>query len=279
MAGAVLLVSLPYLLFLSRSYTVGRAPRRPFGIAGLLELVLQAPRTMTPWRLGGWTELETWAGPVSRAVGVVSVLFVAACAAATVAGLVLALRSDDPRARRMGRAAVVAWAGTVLLLAAAGLDLHPHYHFSATWVPVFGVAFLAASMRRTRPRAWALALTVLAIVAVVQFAVVVLWMAYVRERGGTRTPSYGTPLGAQVEVLRQACAGPETRIVLVNDTAMFRFPFEYLATTEEACRGKAVVVCAREPGPAARACPPPEPGARRVRMGYAHAVGGALRVE
>jgi hypothetical protein len=216
---------------------------------------------------------------VSRAIGLVSVLFVAACAAATVAGLALALRSGDPRARRMGRAAAVAWAGTVLLLAVAGLDLHPHYHFSATWVPVFGVAFLAASLRRTRPRAWALALTVLGIVAIVQFAVVVLWMAYVRERGGTRTPSYGTPLGAQVEAMRLVCAGPEPRVVVVNETAMFRFPFEYLATTEEACRGKVVVVCARDPGPAARACPPPEPGTRQVRVGYANAVGGALRVE
>jgi len=54
---------------------------------------------------------------------------------------------------------------------------------------------------------------------------------------------------------------PERVIVLRNETDMFRFPFEYLATTEPACRGKAVVVCAATPGPLTKACPPPKPDA------------------
>ena len=124
-----------------------------------------------------------------------------------------------------------------------------------------------------------MALAVLAAVAVAQFAVIVLWMGYIRARGGTRAPAYGTALGLQVEAMRAACAVPEPVVVLENETNMFRFPFEYLATTEEACRGKRVVVCATAPAPLAHPCPPPAPDARRVRLVYAGAVGGAVRVE
>jgi hypothetical protein len=66
---------------------------------------------------------------------------------------------------------------------------------------------------------------------------------------------------------------------LGNETAIFPFPFAYLATTEPACRGKAVVVCAESPRPFAKTCPPPLPGERRVRLRYAGATGGALAVE
>lgn len=279
MFASVLVVNIPYLLFLSRSYVVGRAPRQPSTLAGLVELALQAPRMATAWRLGGWAEFEGWAGPVSVTIQVLSAVVVAACTVATVAGIAVSLKSDDERGRRMGRAAVVAWGGIVVLLAVLGLDPHPHYHFAAAWVPIFGVAALLAWLRRTRPRAGAVGLAVLAMVAIAQFVVIILWMGYIRERGGTRAPAYGTALGLQAQAVRAACSGPEPRIVLQNETTMFRFPFEYLATTEEACRGKTVLVCAESPGPLANPCPPPSPDTRRVRLRYVNDVGGAVRIE
>jgi hypothetical protein len=263
---------------------VGRAPRQPASLASVAELALQAPRMATPWRLGGWAEFEGWMGPAAAAIQALGGGAVAAVTMATVAGIAVALASPDPRHRRVARAAVMTWAGIVLLLAAIGLDPHPHYHFSAAWVPIFGVASLVAWVRRKSGAAevnsagrWALA--VLGAVAVAQFAVIVLWMGYIRARGGTRAPAYGTTLGLQRDAMRAACAGPEPTVVLENETNMFRFPFEYLATTEDACRAKRVVVCAVRPGPLAHPCPPPAADARRVRLVYAGPVGGALRLE
>ena len=277
--AAVVAVNVPYLLFLSRSYVVGRAPRQPATLLGVAELVLQAPRMATPWRLGGWAEFEGWMGPAAAVIQTLGSGAVAACTIATLAGLAIALRSSDPRHRRVALAAVAAWAGIVILLAVIGLDLHPHYHFAAAWVPVFGVASVVAWLRKTRPRAGRVALAVLAAVAVAQFAVILLWMGYIRARGGTRAPGYGTALGQQIAVVRAACALPDPVIVLENETNMVRFPLEYHATTETACAGKRVVVCALEPGALMQSCPPPAPGVRRVRLVYAGPDGGAVRVE
>ena len=107
----------------------------------------------------------------------------------------------------------------------------------------------------------------------------VQWTRFVRLHDGTRGSTYGTPVAAQVAAMRSVCAAPEPRIVLRNETAQFRYPFEYLARTEPACAGKTVVVCAEEPGPFARACPPDEPGTRVLRLRYARETGGALRID
>ena len=78
--------------------------------------------------------------------------------------------------------------------------------------------------------------------------------------------------------MREACAVPQPRIVLRNQTAQYRYPFEYLARTDPACAGRTVIVCADEPGPFARSCPPEEPGTRVRRLRYAGGTGGALAV-
>jgi hypothetical protein len=179
----------------------------------------------------------------------------------------------------MGRVALIAWIGNVLLLAAVGLERHPHYNFASAWVPVFGVASAIAWLRRHQPRAAAAALAVLAVVAVAQFAVVVEWMGFIRVSGGTRSPGYGTPIGIQMDAMRAACAGLEPTIVLKNETEMFPFPFEYHAATLPECRGKTVLVCADDPRPFTKPCPAPAAGSGVRRLRYAEVTGGRLEVE
>ena len=114
-----------------------------------------------------------------------------------------------------------------------------------------------------------------ALVALAQFAVLVRWMGFIRATGGTRSASYGTPIGLQIEAMRAVCATDEPVVVLRNETEMFPFPFSYLATTEPACRGKRVLVCADSDRPYTKPCPAAEDGQRRVRLRYAD--GGGRR--
>ena len=165
------------------------------------------------------------------------------------------------------------------MLAVLGLDGHVHYQFAVAWVPFFGVAALMAAIRRRAPRRGGVALGLLGAVALAQFALVVQWTRFVRLHGGTRGATYGTAVGAQVAAMREACAVAEPRIVLLNQTEQYRYPFEYLARTEPACAGRTVIVCEDDPGPFARACPPDEAGTRVRRLRYAGETGGALRVD
>jgi 4-amino-4-deoxy-L-arabinose transferase-like glycosyltransferase len=279
MVASIAAVNVPYLLFLRQAPVVGRMPRQALSLADLGLLLVQAPRTMTTWRVdGAWDDFRTRLGTAAVAIDILSRLSLVAAGVAMVAGVALALRSPDERQRRLGRTAILAWGGTVLLLALLGLDLHIHYHFAAAWVPVFGMGACLAWLRRKDARWSAAALLALAAIALVQFTIIVWWMGYVREREGTRA-TYGTILGAQREAMRTVCTVPETHIVLRNETAMYRFPFEYLATSEPACRGKVVLVCAVKEGPFRIACPPTAAGSRLVRLRYARDRGGALRVD
>jgi hypothetical protein len=284
LVASMVAVNVPYLLYVLRAPIVARTARQPLTVAGLGSLLLEAPRMATTWGFayyfdGAWTDFRTWLGAVSGALDTLSVFSLTVGVVGAVAGVAVALRSSDPRQRRMGRVAAVTWVGNILLLAVLGLARHPHYFFASAWVPVFGVAAGLARLRRARPRAGAAALALLGLVAVAQFAVIVRWMGYIRDRGGTRSASYGTPLGLQRDAMRAACATPETLVVIRNETEMFRFPFEYLATTEASCRDKRVVVCATTRGPFTRPCPPPEMGGRLVRLGYARDPGGTLTVD
>jgi len=284
LAVVVVVVNVPYLLFLLRAPVVRRAPRHVLSPEAVGAWLLDSPRVATTWGLEyyfdrDWADFQSWLGAAAGPIHVLSVLALVACVAAGAAGVAVALASSNDWQRRVGRAAALAWVGSVLLLAVVGLERHPHYQFPCAWVPVFGVAASLAWLRRRSPRAGALALVVLGAVAVAQFLVIVQWMGYIRERGGTRGGPYATPIDPQTEAMNGVCSVPERVIVLRSETAMFRFSFEYLATTEPACRGKAVVVCAATPGPLTKACPPPNPDARLVRLGYASEKGGALRVD
>ncbi len=258
--GSMVLVNVPYLLFLLKAPIVGRAPRLPLSLGGFGSLFLQAPRIATTWGLpyyfgGAWSDFRLWLGEAADLVEPISLVALVLCVVATVAGIVAALVSSDARQRRMGRVALIAWIGNVLLLAAVGLERHPHYNFSSA-----GLALLAA-------------------IAVGQLMVIVAWMGFIRANGGTRSPGYGTPIGIQRGAMRAACATAEPTIVLKNETEMFPFPFEYHAHTLAECRSKTVVVCADEPRPLTKACPQPADGARVVRLRYADATGGRLTVE
>lgn len=284
MAAAAVTVMAPYLAFLLRAPTVRRAPRRAVSLGDLAELVVQTPRTATPWGLdyyfdGTWSDFVSWLGAAAGPIGVLSVIALLLALTASVVGVVLALRSADERHRRLGRVAAVAWAGNVLLLAALGLDVHPHYHFASAWVPAFGVAVTVAWLRRWSRRAGGVALALLAAAALAQFAVVERWVGYVRDRAGIRGPGYGTALGEEIATVREVCSLPEATIVLRNETAMYAFPFRYLATTLPACRDKTIVVCGAGFVPGPRRCPPPTPGAVEVRLRYATLRGGDLQAE
>lgn len=282
--GSMVLVNVPYLLFLLRAPIVGRAPRLPLSPGGFGSLFLQAPRIATTWGLpyyfaGAWSDFRQWLGESADLIEPISLVALVLCVMATVAGIAAALGSSDARWTRMGRVALIAWIGNVLLLAAVSLERHPHYNFASAWVPVFGVASAIARLRRRHPRAGVAALAVLAVIAVAQFVVIVEWMGFIGARGGTRSPGYGTPIGIQMAAMREVCTAPETAIVLKNETEMFPFPLEYHAATLAACRGKAVVVCADEPRPLTKACPAPDAGARVVSLRYAEPTGGRLKIE
>jgi hypothetical protein len=283
LVGCAFLVNLPYLLFLMRAPIVRRSPRLPLSPGSFGSLFLQAPRLTTTWGLpyyfgGAWSDFRLWLGEAADLIDPVSLVVLVVCVVATVGGIAAAVASSDARARRMGRVALVAWIGNVLLLAAVGLERHPHYNFASAWVPVFGVASAIAWLRR-KPRAGAAALAVLAVIAVAQFAVIVEWMGFIGASGGTRSPGYGTPIGIQRVAMREACATAEPTIVLKNETEMFPFPFEYHAATLPECRGKTVLVCADEPRPLTKPCPPPATGSGVRRLRYAELTGGRLKVE
>ncbi len=286
LAATALAVNVPYLLYLvGRARILQRAPRQPFSWADTGRLVLEPLRLSTPWRLdyffdASWGDFLGWLSPVEaagfQALTVVSLL---ACALAAVAGIVIACRSADAHQQRLGRIAALTWVAIVTLLAAIRLEIHPHYQFAAAWVPIFGVASLLAWLRGHHPRAAALACALFVALAAGQFVVIVQWMRYVEARDGTRGPAYGTPLGSEIATMRIICGQAEREIRVWNDTTMFRFPFEYLATTEEACRGKQVQLCGPPAALRGHECSPSPPGVADLHLRYAGPQGGALRVE
>ena len=285
LAGSALLVNVPYLLFLMRAPVVRRAPRLPFSWDDLGWLALQAPRIWTFWGLpyyfeGDWPAFQQWVGPAGRFLEPASEAAVVLCFAATIAGIAAALVSDDTRVRRVGRVALLAWIGNVLLLAAVHLEVHPHYTFSSAWVAVFGVASLIAWLRSRHPRAGLCAVALLGVVALAQFLVLVRWVGFVGATGGLRSAAQGAPVGLQLAAMREVCASPESSIVLKEEIEMFPFAFEYHAATLPACRGKKIVVC----GDAGRRlimkpCPSAVDGTVVRRLRYAEGTGGRLAVE
>jgi hypothetical protein len=284
LVGGIVLVSIPYLLFVLRAPVVRRAARQPASLAEAGALALQAPRISTVWGLPyyfgeAWARFRLWLDGGRGAFEVLESMALVLAVVAAGAGIAAALTSPDPRRRRVGLAAFAAWAGNVVLLALLGLERHPHYHFSSAWVPVFGLAASLAWLRGRRPRRAAVAVALVALVAVAQFAVLVRWMEFIRATGGTRSASYGTPIGLQIEAMEKVCATDLPVVVMRNDTEMFAFPFSYLATTEPACREKRVFVCSDPVRPYSKPCPSAADGQRRVRLRYANEEGGALAVE
>ena len=245
LVSGIVAVNVPYLLFVLRAPIVGRAPRHASSAAEVGALVLQAPRISTVWDLPyyfgeAWPRFHLVLDGGRGAFEVLASLALVLALVAAGAGIAAALTSSDARQRRVGLAALVAWVGNVVLLAV---------------------------------------LVLVALVAVAQFAVLVRWMAFIRATGGTRAASYGTPIGLQIEAMRVACTTGQPVVVMRNETEMFAFPFDYLATTEAACRGKKVLVCSDSGRRYTKPCPAAEDGQHRVRLLYAEEDGGALAVE
>jgi hypothetical protein len=283
LAASFVLVCLPYAWYLLRARRVQRALKLPLSLADLGDLVLMAPRIATTWELErfydeDWHRFRNALGQAVATLDALAVVSLVACLAGVLFGLRVAVASPDAHRRRLARIALLTWGGTVALLAALGLGLHVHYQFSAAWVPAFGVACALHALRESRPRAGLLALACVGGLALAQFTLIVRWQDYLRAHGGTRTPAYGTALGVQEQAMREACSSPASVLVIENQTTMYNFPFEYLATTEGACRGKQVIVCGGLPERNAPACPPPAVGVSRLYLQYTGNFGGALRV-
>jgi 4-amino-4-deoxy-L-arabinose transferase-like glycosyltransferase len=283
LAASFVLVCLPYAWYLLHARRVRRAPPVPLTLADFGDVVFMAPRIASTWELErfydeDWHRFRTELGGAVVALEALAVVSFLACLAGAILGLRLALSSTDTHRRRLARIALLTWCGTVVLLTGLGLDRHVHYQFSAAWVPAFAVACALRGLRESRPRVGALALACVGALALCQFALVLRWQGYLRAHGGTRSPAYGTTLGAQREAMKSACAFAEPVVVMENETFMYHFPFAYLATTEEACRGKQVIVCGGLPDRHGPPCPAPTPGAARVFLRYSGNFGGAVRV-
>lgn len=281
-AAAMLAVNLPYLHFLAG------APPTPMhavtlDVRTLAAYALEPARVATTWGIeyffdDDWGDFLAWLGaggsllPAGPAVAV-------GLAAVTLLGLVAALRSPDPRARRLGRLGLLTWLIAPLVLATRTLLRHPHYQFGTWWLVPVGLAAALAWLRARDPRAGRAGAAALWLLAGLQCAFIGAWGGYVDERVGTRGLHYGTPLREQQVVMEALCRQPGTRLTLRNDTALFRRPLVYWSRVLPECRGKQVLVCGGGARAGFLACP--EPGAEdvRARLVYARDKGGALRLE
>lgn len=280
--AAALLVSLPYLRYLAGA-PAGETRAVPLDAGTLAAYALEPARVATAWGVeyyfdDDWTDFQGWLGglaPLWRGRFVAVVLV----AGAALFGLVVALRSPDLRHRRLARLGLLTWALAPPLLATHTLARHPHYQLGTWWLALVGLA-AALAWLRVRPGAghWAGTLAVW-LLAAWQVGFIGAWRRYIDDRTGTRGLHYGTPLGHQEEVMRAFCLAPGQRLVLDNQTVLFRRPFAYWSRVLPECRNREVVVCGAGARAGFLACPEPTPGGRHVRLVYARERGGALRLE
>lgn len=280
-AGAVL-VSLPYLRFLA-SAPLAEMHAVPLDLGTLAAFVFEPARVATTWGIeyffdDDWQDFQRWAGGYG-ALWRGGFAAAALVAVATLFGLIAAVRSADARERRLGRLGMLTWMLAPPVLATRTLARHPHYQWMTWWLVLVGLAATLAWLRRHgggRARVGVLAVWLL---AALQCGFVATWLRYIDERVGTRGIHYGTPVGDQETTMQAVCRQPEERLVLRNETAIFRRPLAYWSRVLPECRGKEVVVCGAGARAGFLACPEPDPGGRSLRLVYAREAGGALRLE
>jgi hypothetical protein len=270
-AAAIALVNVPYALFLVRQPRPQVPP--PESAASLLERLLEIPRVATSWKLGyffdaGWPDfVATLPAPVQAALPAWTGASVALCAGMALAGLAALLAWGQAPARRLGALGLLAAVAYPVLYGVRGLALHPHYQFPVYWVVVAGVAGVLTAAR-SRPKLAVAAGAVVWVIALGQFALVQRWMNFIRAEGGTRGVHYATPLAAQRELIRRACAAPQRELMVLNQTVLFPHSLQYVAFAEPACAGKRVTIC-----PPSCALPA---GGRVFKLHYLRPKGGAL---
>jgi len=279
---AALLVTSPYLRFLAGSPLAARGAV-PLDVRTLGAYALEPARVATVWGIeyffdDDWREFQRWLGGYAMLLRGGSALALLV-AGATLLGLVAALRSPEPRRRRLGRLGLITWALAAPVLATRALARHPHYQFGTWWLVVVGVAGALFWLRERWPAAWRAGAGAVWLVAALQCGFIGAWLGYVDERAGTRGIHYSTPVGHQEAVMQTLCGRPEPRIVLQNETELFRRPLVYWSEILPGCRGKEVIICDAGSRVRPGSCPDPGPGGRRVRLVYARKSGGALRLE
>ncbi len=277
--AALVLVNVPYL---SALHEARRAPL-PAG-PGLTTRVLGAParlgvELLEPARVlttagvdyffdDAWPAFRAWLGPLGGLLAIAPVVAVALAVLGAI-GLLWASRFGSPGVRRLALIGLLSWAGLAVLLAAVGLQVHPHYQLAACWIVPAGIGALAMALLPMHPRAARGLLIGVWVLALVQVTFTQAWMRWVRERGGTAGIHYSVPLSAQRAFLRSACSTDRPQVALANRTYLFPDSLLNLAQTEPACAGKRVGVC---PGD----CPVLDAKWRVVSLRYATPPGGRL---
>ena len=280
-AAATLLVTLPYLCFLATS---PRGPMQPVALdlRTLAAYALEPARVASVWGIeyffdDDWGDFQGFLG--GRAAlwqgGLATALLIAAAA---LLGIVVALRSPDARARRLGRLALLTWLLAPFVLATRTLARHPHYQFGTWWLVPLGLAAALAWLNTRHPVGGRLGALAVWLLAAWQAGFVGAWLGYVDDRVGTRGIHYGTPVGHQEAVMRAFCGHAEPSLVLSNETALFRRPLLYWTRVLPECRDKQIVVCGAGARAGFLACPTPASDGRLVHLVYARDRGGALRL-
>jgi hypothetical protein len=272
----IFLANVPYLTYVT-SANIQLNPSPGFSIPILGEYLLQPVRAATTWGIEyffdqDWPDFVAWLGTRSRLYWTASaaLVFVAIVAAS---GVLLALRHPAPQVRRIALLALVVWIGAPIYFASRSIDRHPHYQFATWWIVPFGIASaLCWSQQRWKPLFGVLA-SGCAVVVVSNVAFNLDWMAYIRERGGTRGIHYSTPIGLQEQAILAICAVPSSSVQVENRTILWPFPIQYGVSTESSCNGKQINICP------AGTCPPLAEGEFKVSLAYASDRGGALKVE
>jgi len=271
----IVFVNIPYFTFLLRaSPHLSRSPAG-FSLGIWAAHLLQPARVGTVWGAdyffeASWWDFQEWLGE-ARMLLRHSALSMAFGAVLALLGIAAALRSPERARRRIALLAAATWLVYPFLYALRGLAPHPHYQFPTWWVIPFGIAGSLAWLRPRRPALANAATALIWLVAAAQFAFVVSWVGYIRDRDGTRG-GYGTPVGSQQRAIRSACAAPESAIVIQNETALRSVSLRYIASVEPGCAAKQVSVCV--PGRCAV-----HGGSRLVHLRYAGPEGGALAVD
>ncbi len=280
-AAPAILINVPYVIYLYKlphpppAPHVATASMHSFDISDAAATVtttfLQPARILSLDGIAyffddAWADFRNWLGNWSFVLDDASFAFVIALMA--LAGIfVSAFRAPSARTRRLASLASVAWVGHALFLAVDGLAPHPHYQHPVWWTIPTGIALLILWLRARSPHAARAIIGISWVFAIAQFSFLPMWMGYVRSHGGTRGIHYTTPLSEERAWMRGACSAG-SNIQIENRTVLFAPALDYIASTEDACKGKSVVVCGG-------ACRSTDPDARIVHLRYA-AVGGHL---
>jgi len=234
-AATALLVNLPYLHFLLGEPRIP-GPHHAFDLRWLGDYLIQPLRVSSLFKIDYFFDAQ-W----SEFLGGHTVLMNAAIALSmltlgglTLLGLAFGLR--DPRTRLLATFALALWLGTAAFHLVLGLDRQPHYAFASYWVIGFA---LAAALSGLGDRARVVAGTALALVFSLHAIFIVHWMSFVQAHRGTAGIHYGATVGAQTQLVREACAQGDT---IRNTIAPFDISIEYIAAHDPSCVGKTVTV-------------------------------------